>query len=145
MAYSKAKSKSSGDKASPCFRPFWKGKLSDKCLPIWTLLYVSFKHILIELTSFMVPPNSMRKLYSTSLLTESEAFLKSTNSLYAVSLYSHFFSSIWRMQKIWSVVDLLRRNPNWWSPIISYTYGLNLERRIFDKILYEVYCSDIQR
>jgi hypothetical protein len=25
--------KSSGDKASPCFRPFWIGKLSDKCLP----------------------------------------------------------------------------------------------------------------
>jgi hypothetical protein len=29
MAYSKAKLKSSGDKASPCFLPFWKGKLSD--------------------------------------------------------------------------------------------------------------------
>jgi hypothetical protein len=27
MAYSKAKLKSSGDKASPCFRPFWIGKL----------------------------------------------------------------------------------------------------------------------
>jgi hypothetical protein len=34
MAYSKAKLKSSGDRASPCFRPFWIGKLSDKCLPI---------------------------------------------------------------------------------------------------------------
>jgi hypothetical protein len=32
MAYSKAKLKSSGDKASPCFRPFWIGKLSDRCL-----------------------------------------------------------------------------------------------------------------
>jgi hypothetical protein len=42
MAYSKAKLKSSGDKASPCFRPFWIGKLSDRCLPIRTLLYVSF-------------------------------------------------------------------------------------------------------
>jgi hypothetical protein len=29
--------KSSGDKASPCFRPFWIGKLSDKCIPIRTL------------------------------------------------------------------------------------------------------------
>jgi hypothetical protein len=36
-----------------------------------------------------------------------------------VSLYSHFFSNIWRIQKIWSVVDLLRRNPHWWSSIIS--------------------------
>jgi hypothetical protein len=34
MAYSKAKLKSSGDKAFPCFRPFWIGKLSDKCLVI---------------------------------------------------------------------------------------------------------------
>jgi hypothetical protein len=30
MAYSKAKLKSSGDKASPCFRPFWIGKLVAK-------------------------------------------------------------------------------------------------------------------
>ena len=25
------------------------------------------------------------------------------------------FSSIWRIQNIWSVVDPLRRNPHWWS------------------------------
>jgi hypothetical protein len=71
MAYSKAKLKSSDDKASPCFRPFWIGKLSDKCLPIRTLLYVSFKHIFISLTSFMGTPTSVRILYNTSLLTES--------------------------------------------------------------------------
>jgi hypothetical protein len=41
MAYSKAKLKSSGDKASPCFRPFWMGKLSHKCLPLQTSLHVS--------------------------------------------------------------------------------------------------------
>jgi hypothetical protein len=42
MAYYKAKLKSSGDRASPCYRPFWIGKLSHKCLSMWTLLYVSF-------------------------------------------------------------------------------------------------------
>jgi hypothetical protein len=47
MAYSKAKLKSSGDKESPCFIPFWIGKL-----PMPTLLYVSFNHVLIGLTSF---------------------------------------------------------------------------------------------
>jgi hypothetical protein len=31
MAYSKAKLKSDGDKASPCFRPFWVGNVSDRC------------------------------------------------------------------------------------------------------------------
>jgi hypothetical protein len=38
MVYSKADFKSSGDKSSPCFRSFWIGKLSDKRLPIRTLL-----------------------------------------------------------------------------------------------------------
>jgi hypothetical protein len=32
------------------------------------------------------------------------------------------------MQKIWSEVDSLHRNPQWWSQIISSMYGLNLER-----------------
>jgi hypothetical protein len=53
MADSKVKLKSSGDKASPCFRPFWIRKLSDKCLSIWILVHVSFKHILISVTSFV--------------------------------------------------------------------------------------------
>jgi hypothetical protein len=43
MANSKAKLESSGVKASPCFRPFWIRKLSDKCVPVRTLLYFSFK------------------------------------------------------------------------------------------------------
>jgi hypothetical protein len=43
MAYSKGKLNSSGDKASPCLRPFWIGKLSDKCLLIQTLLCFSVK------------------------------------------------------------------------------------------------------
>jgi hypothetical protein len=65
MAYYKEKLKSNGDKAS-YFRPFWIGNLSDKCLPVWTLLQVLFKHILISLTSFMGSPNSMTILYNTS-------------------------------------------------------------------------------
>jgi hypothetical protein len=43
----------------------------DKYLPIQTLLYVSVKHILINLTSFMGTQNSMRILYNTYFLTES--------------------------------------------------------------------------
>jgi hypothetical protein len=57
MAYSKGELKSSGDKASPCFRPFWIGKLSDKCLPMQTLIYVSFTHIVISVTGFMGTPH----------------------------------------------------------------------------------------
>jgi hypothetical protein len=51
------KFESNGNKASPCFRPFWIGKLSDRYLPVLILLYDSFKHILFSLTSFMVTPN----------------------------------------------------------------------------------------
>jgi hypothetical protein len=67
MAYSKVKLKSSGDRASPYFMPFRVRKLSDKCLPIWTLLYVSFKHILIILTNFLGTPNSIRILRILSM------------------------------------------------------------------------------
>jgi hypothetical protein len=37
-----------------------------KSNPIWTLLYVSFKHILMSLTNFMGIRNSIRMLYNTS-------------------------------------------------------------------------------
>jgi hypothetical protein len=70
MAYSKAKLRRSGDKVSPYFRPIWIRKLPDKYEPIRTLPYVSFKNILISLTSFMGTSNSIRLLYNTSLLTE---------------------------------------------------------------------------
>jgi len=58
MAYSKAKLKSNGNKASPCFKPFLIGNMSDKCL--LTVLQVVFRHIFISLTSFIGIPNSMR-------------------------------------------------------------------------------------
>jgi len=71
MAYSKAELKSNGDRASPYFKPFLIGNMSDKFLPTQTLLYVSVRHIFISLTSFWGTPNSIRILYKTSLLTES--------------------------------------------------------------------------
>jgi hypothetical protein len=40
MAYSKAKLKSNGDRASPCFRPFLTGNAPDKLLYYLTI-YVS--------------------------------------------------------------------------------------------------------
>ena len=63
MAYSEAKLESSGDKASSCCRPFWLGKLSNKCLPMWTSLYVSFKHNLISVTSFFFFGEGFPKLF----------------------------------------------------------------------------------
>jgi len=63
-------------------------------LPTRTLLYVSVRLIFTNLTSFLGIPNLMRILYKTSLLTESQAFVKSIKSWWTSSLYSHFFSSI---------------------------------------------------
>jgi hypothetical protein len=71
-----------------CFGPFWIRKLSDKCLPIRTLLCVSFKHNLISLASFKGTPNSMRILYSTFLLTESLIGVISHDTYYTSVLSS---------------------------------------------------------
>jgi len=68
MAYSKGKLKRIGDKASVCFRLFWIGNASDY-LSMWTLLQVSFKHILITLANFTHIWYSVRILYNTSLPT----------------------------------------------------------------------------
>jgi len=59
MAYSKAKLKSFGDRASPCFKAFIIGNLSDTFLPTRTLLYVSVRLIFINLTSFLGIPESI--------------------------------------------------------------------------------------
>jgi len=40
------------------------------------------------------------------------------------------------MQEISSVVDLLRRNPHWWSQLISSTYGVKSGTSILDKTWY---------
>jgi hypothetical protein len=93
-------------------------------------------HILISLTSLMVITNLMRKLYNTSLLTESQASVKSMNSWRIVSLYSNFFSYISWMQTILSVVDMLHQNAHSWSPTILSTSWLNLER-LLDKSFYK--------
>jgi len=52
MAYYKANLKSSGDRASSCFKPFLIGNLSDTFSPTRILLYVSVRLIFINLTSF---------------------------------------------------------------------------------------------
>ena len=100
----------------------------------------SIQTYFFSLTSFMGIPYSMRILRKTCLLNESEVFLKPTNRWCTTSLYSHSFSSIWRMQIRWSVVDLLWWNPHCSSPIISSAYGVNLDIKMVDNILYVTLC-----
>jgi hypothetical protein len=112
-----------------------------KCLPMQTLVQVSSERILISLTSSISTPNSIKLLYNTILNH------RLSQSLRIADVPSHctpiFFCSIWQIKKIWSVVDLLCQNPHWWSPVISSMYGLRLERKILDNILYEVYNNDV--
>jgi len=53
---------------------------------------------------------------------------------YCPIVFVHF-SRIWRMQDIWSVT-LLHRNPDQRFPIVSSTYGIQLQRKILESILY---------
>jgi len=110
--------------------------MSDKSLPTRALLYMSSRHLFIRLTRFMRISNSMRIIHKASLLTESLAFLKSINNWCTASLYSHSFTSICRIQNIWSVVDPLRWNPLRWFPVTSSSYGVNFNSRMLDKMLY---------
>ena len=102
---------------------------------IWT-------HFII-LPSIMGVPDSMRISYKLSLLTASYALLKSTNCWCTGPLYSYFFSSIWRMQIMWSVIYSLHQNPHWWYPLISSAYLVNLDSRMLDRILNVVDKSDV--
>jgi hypothetical protein len=47
------------------------------------------------------------------------------------------------MQNMWSVINLLHQNPQWWNPVISSAYGVNLDSRMLDKIFYVVDKIDI--
>ena len=86
MAYSKAKLKSNGDRASPCFNPFLIGNISDKFLPTRTLLYVSVRHIFTSLTSFLGIPNSRRILLHTGIITAQMHLILDLPVLYRASL-----------------------------------------------------------
>jgi hypothetical protein len=119
MAYSKAYLKTCGSKAFPCYRPYWIGKLPEKCLPIWTSPYVSFKHILNRLSNFMGTPNFVRILYNTTLPTESQAWrMPSSGMLRCVDLVRTDVSeerkcSIIRVTRIGELGTTLAVTSNW--------------------------------
>jgi hypothetical protein len=130
LVYSRAKLKSSGDKASPCFRPFWE---HIRLMLTYTYFEIGFISCIFNWEYCTVVPSELNHRLSWSLRIAD--ILSNCTPI--------FFSSIQQIQKIWSVVDLLCQNPHCWSPIISPTYGLDTERKILDKILIEVDNSDI--
>jgi len=138
MAFYKEKFKRIGDKTSPCFKPFLIGNMTDKYLSKRTMLFLSLRHIFISHTTLMGIPNWMRKVYNSYFLTDLQVCLKAIreNSWCTGTLNCHFFSSIWRKQNVWSVIDMLRRIPHLWFPVISFVYGVKLGSTTLDCILY---------
>jgi hypothetical protein len=47
--------------------------------------------------------------------------------MHTAPFYSWCFSSIWRMQNIWTVVDLLRLNAHWRFQIISFENTVHID------------------
>jgi len=80
------------------------------------------------------------KLDISNVIFVTEWKNKDDGLLHCIPIF--FFLSIWQMQNIWSIADLLCRNPHWWSPIISCAYGVNLDMRMLHKILYILDTSD---
>jgi hypothetical protein len=55
--------------------------------------------------------------------------------MYRLAEFPYFLQHLTNVEeKIWSVVELLRRNLHWKFPMISSIYGFNLEWRILDKV-----------
>jgi len=133
MAYSKAKLNSNGDRTSPFFQPFLRGKMSNSCL--FRLCYTFHSDTFL----FVLPLHRDTKLNENIIPDFPPKWIIGFRKVYEELLHCFlvfpFFSSIWRIQNIWSVFDLLRRNPRWWSPIISSVYEVNLLSRMLDKIL----------
>jgi hypothetical protein len=63
-AYSKVVLERNGNKASPEFRSFCIGRVSDKCVLVLTLLLVSFKHNSVNLTNITGIPERI-KIHNT--------------------------------------------------------------------------------
>ena len=82
-------------------------------------------------------------LNKTALLTETQAFLKSVNTWSSSPLCHISFSTIWRMQNLWSVLDRLRRIPHWRFTTISSTnfvklYKIVMHMEIFVTCIYDL-------
>jgi hypothetical protein len=83
------------------------------------------------MTTSRIKPSTFRLVaYSTDYVTVWSQCIYidrvSPLSWVTVSLYSNFFTSIWRMQTIWSVVDLISRKLHWLSPITCFPSPLLL-------------------
>jgi hypothetical protein len=113
------------------------------------LLRIFCKYISINVTGFMCVLTRLGSLHKPSLLAESFDFIKSVNRRRGPTpaLYSHFPLKYWTSTEclISSVFFYVQAHADGAQ---SYTYGVNCNRRVVEKILCmfdntDYYCSQL--
>ena len=110
--------------------------MSNKCLPTRTLLYVSFRHIFINLTSFLgdTKPNEniIQDLFPNWIISFLKVYKELTHCFVVFPFFLKCLTNEEYMTSSWPVAS----KSTLLTPIISSTYGINLDSRMLDKIFY---------
>ena len=132
-----------GASTHPCLTPFVIANVSETSPPFLTFTIIPVCRISIMVANFSGHPYFLSSCHSPVLPTVSNAFVKSTNTIYQCSMH---FSWSCRRQKIMSTVLLFERKPHCASGITSGVMWLeSLFSRIRAKILPAVERRDIPR
>ena len=104
--------KSVGASTHPCLTPFVIANVSETSPPFLTFTIIPVCRLSIMVVNFLGHPYFLSSCHSPVLPTVSNAFVKSTNTIYRGRSCSMHFSWSCRSQKIMSTVLLLKRKPH---------------------------------
>ena len=104
-----------GARTQPCFTPFFTGNGSEAFPSSSTRAMIPSWNCLTIFTSLSGQPNLDMIFHNPSLLTVSNAFVRSTNVMYRSWCCSMLFSCSWRAAKTISMVPRPAWNPHWLS------------------------------
>ena len=138
--------KSVGASTHPCLTPFVIANISETSPPFLTFTIIPVCRLSIIVVNFSGHPYFLSSCHSPVLPTVSNAFVKSTNTIYRGRSCSMHFSWSCRRQKIMSTVLLFERKPHCVSGTTSGVMWLeSLFSRIRAKILPAAERRDIPR
>ena len=138
--------KSVGASTHPCLTPFVITNVSDISPPFLTFTIIPVCRLSIIVMNFSGHPYFLSSCHSPFLPTVSNAFVKSTKTIYRDRSCSMHFSSSCRRQKIMSTVLQFERKPHCVSGTTSEVMWLeSLFSRIRAKILPAAERRDIPR
>ena len=138
--------KSVGARTHPCLTPFVIENVSETSPPFLTFTIIPVCRLSIRVVNFSGHPYFLSSCNSPVLPTVSNAFVKSTNTIYRGRSCSMHFSWSCRRQKIMSTVLLFERKPHCVSGTTSgVMWPESLLSRIRAKILPAAERRDIPR